>query len=721
MEITIILARDVPYGAVYHANFDELNTRFDIIIERFSQIIKKNLSIKFNKEDYRYFILDTNNPFSAPSYTEITDLDMELKMVHYSSFDLYISQDEPQFECPTELAVNSTTKLTEEETLESLIHEGMIQMEAKDFSKAIKAFQEAHDNFPDDPRPVQCIIEILLLLHRYKNALSLISSHLHMFPTNVKLQYLNAKAHYKNGLYKQCLDLVRSIQLAKDERDIVEINVLHIKTLLKLNCIAEADSMIALLKKDSETNIKLVKLVAKVYLTRGNLLEAVRVMLASCVYNPNYEDLQKFIGKYIINYKSSAILFNEMFDCFKDPAQMFFLAKTFYDYGRCDQANSCFIQAFMMQTKSAAMTLMIIKNSIAMILPPSKILEMTNIFLYASIPLASFLYGQECGSINHLVKPPLKSDFNQANEKKKAEQLVPFKSGTIESSLSTAQLETIEIIMTLQIYLFINGYITQAQNIVPKKVFDIAITKTIISETARASIILNAFLPTIPRPLPILKPIYLFGYETIIPISYHTINFRGQQMILQPVMIQGLSYTTLAKRKNPAYFEFARRMNLVPEYSTVIFDFGRADCKDAIIESTKLIFCSTKMEALMNPINNLVKGIKKLRKKRKIRILVHPVMMTNNRAHLQVIEFNNLLKEAINELEKTINEVQFIDIVDQCLNGENKQLKDELYFNKVAWNSNYLPIMEEYLNINLPKNPFPKNIQPADSIDPDLE
>ena len=192
-------------------------------------------------------------------------------------------------------------------------------------------------------------------------------------------------------------------------------------------------------------------------------------------------------------------------------------------------------------------------------------------------------------------------------------------------------------------------------------------------------------------------------------------------MILQPIMIQGLSYTSLAKRQNPAYFEFSRRMNLIPEYSTIIFDFGRVDCKQAIIEGTKLVVCSTKMEALMDPINNLVKGIKKIGKKRKIRIIIHPVMATINRVHFQVLEFNSLLKEAINELEKTINEVQFIDIVDQCLCEENKQLKDEYYFNKVSWNSKYLPIMEEYLNTHLPKEPFPKNIQPTDPIDPDFE
>lgn len=720
MDFTIILNRETPFGTRYHANFDELNTTFGTIVDIFTQLAKKN-SIKINVEEYRYFLLDTTDPFVAPPCTEITDFDMDLTMVNYANFELYISLDEPNFACPTDFAVNPSSTLVEEEPLECLIHEGMILIEAKDFQNAIKALQEAHEQFPDDPRPIQYISEIFLLLHKYKPALTLITSHLPMFPTNVKLQFLNAKAHYKNGLYKQSLEILNSIQLAKDERDIVEINVLHIKNLIKMNCIAEADSLISLLKKDSETNIKLVKLVAKIHLTRGNLLEAVRVMLASCVYNPNYEDLQKFIGKYICSYQASAILFNEMFDCFKDPAQMFFLAKTFYDYGRCDQANSCFIQAFMMQTKSPAMTLMLIKNSIAMLQPPSKIIEILNIFLYASAPIASFIFSSKCTNIDKLIDLPLKSDFDQTNQKIEGKQLGPPITGNVESLLTTSQLETIEIIMTLQIYLFVNGYVTQSSKLITASIYDILLTKTIISDTAKAAFILAAFTPTIPRPLPVLKPIYLFGYETIIPISYHTINFRGKNMLLQPVMIQGLSYTTFSKRKNPAYFEFERRMNLVPEYSTVIFDFGRSDCKEAIVEGTKLIAFTTKLDAFMVPINHLINGIKKLRKKRKIRILVHPVMPTNNKIHSQVIEFNNVLKEAINELAKSINEVQFIDIIDKCLNIEDKQLKKEFYFNKITWNSNYLPIMEEFLNNHIPNNPFSLNISPTDSIDPDLE
>ncbi|OHT12379.1 hypothetical protein TRFO_17872 [Tritrichomonas foetus] len=725
MEFTIIFYCDPPFGALYHVNADELEKTFNEIKIDFFENVKENIGLDFDFDfnSCRIYALDMSNPLIAPPYTEITDLNLPISSIKYAKFDLLVSPYDPYFQPPTDVGFNELSAQNDETPGDSLIQEGFILVEAKDYHNALKIFQEVRELLPNDPRPIHYLIEILLKMHKYKQALVFAQSHVQIFPSDIRMQVLNAKAHYKNKNYKKSLKILRSIQSVSkmSQKDTQIINVLMVKNLIAMDCISEANILISTLRREFDTNIKLVKLSAKLEIAQGDLLEATKLVLSSLVYNPNYQDLQKFIGKYIIGYKAASIFMNEMFDCFKDPNQMFFLAKTFYDYGRCDQAHPCFVQAFMMQTKKPSMALMLLKNSIAKNLVATKIIEIVNCFLFASYPLVSFLFGTRNYNIDHIIGKPPVSDFNQETEKKPPSQMKQMKYENFESPFITSQLETIEIIMLLQIYLFTNGFISAAERLVPHNLLQFMLPRTIISKTARTSLLVLSFVPTIERPLPILQPIYVFGYESVVPIAYRTIDFRGTKMILQPIMIQDLSYENFAQKKNPAYFEFSRRIYNIPEYSTLIFEFGRSDCRKYVIEATKMIDFSSLREALLEPILSLVEGIKDLRSQRKLRILIHPVMVTGSKFHQRFIDFNKLLKEKIDELSNEIEELQFLDFYNEMLEETQNTLKEEFVYDNKIWNSNYLPIMEKYINTNMPKKPFPPIEEPLKFIDPDFE
>lgn len=721
MDITIIFERDLPYGARYRVNTDDKEITFTDIIREFIQMAQ-NYNHPLNFTGRRYYALDVSNSFTEPKYIEITNPDTKVWDIPFTDFDLYISNHPPSFPCPTEFCVNSTTTFLEEDPLDSMIHEGLILVESKDYHNSVKIFQEAREEYPNDPRPIIHLVEILLLVHKYKPALTFVSANILKFPNNTRMKILNAKTHYKNCLYTEALEILKSIQdpMITNDIDQQDIYYLKAKTLIKLECYSEADALIKLLKGQLKPNLKIVKLIALFYFVRGNILESIKTMVNSCVHNPNYLDLQKYIGKYITSYKSANILLNELYDGIQDANQMFFLGKTYYDYGRCDQADSYLVKAFMLNTKSAAISLIYIKNQIAQVFDPMSVLKVINTFLYISRPLPSFLLCDTYCSLDGLLQLPLCADFNQFVKKSPPMELKLLEYGKIVSPYSTAELETIEIIMTYQLYLFQNGMITQSKQLVRPKLFQYALNKTIISDTAKAAWILWAFSPTIQLPLPLYKPIYVIGYETVIPIAFRIIDFRGEKRILRPILIQGLSYTTLAKRTNAPYFEFQRHLNLIPEYSTVIFDIGKIDCKYYIKEALKMIHFASTKEAMMTPIELFIDAIKQLRADRNIRILVHPVMPTNNRHSQHFIQFNQLLKAAIEELETTINEVQFLDFVDEMLEGENKAVNGEFIYNNTTWNHKYLPLMENYINTHLPLNPFPDS-NPSDPIDPDFD
>ena len=728
MNILVFLHPEPSFWRLYTFSEFDLETSLGIIRDDFLRQLKsasENVN-NINISNLKFFLIDISNPFKDVEGKEITDFSTQISSYKDTQIDICVSSETPVLNCPTFLTAGEYFKISDQLTVDQVIQKGYSFYENKDYQIALDVFHELRESNPNDPRPLHYIIQIMLKMGKYIKALSFSRLQLQRFPQNIRLQILTAKAYYKCKDYQQSLLILRSV-LSKGtniEKDRLEANLLIIKNLILLDEIKEALSLTKILKKESQQNPKFLKLLIKIKLAQGNIIKASRLILTLCFYEANYKILQKFIGKYITSYKAESIFLGEVCDCFNDPNQLFFIAKTFYDYGRCNQARPIFSKIFLMQSYNPAFALMQLKNEISHNPQLNTLIEIVNTFLFSSYPLSSFLINNNCLNINNIIGKNVLPDFSKSQILESTDNNFVCKRLKYEKSESnyfTDQLEAIEIILLLQIYLFTNGYITASEKIFLPKLLQTHLSKTIISQTAKLSIMILSFIPGIRRPLSVVKPIFVFGCEAAVPIAYHIINFRGEQRLLQPVIIQDLTFDNLGMENNPAYFEFEKKIQTVPEFGTIIFSLGWFDCKRSINKALKKIKFKSIREASLQPINQFAKAIIKLRKSRQIRILIHPIMVTNHKFFPKFLDFNILLKEKINLICQEITELQFLDFYEELLDDEKQKLKEEYVFNKRTWNSNYLPIMENYINTHIPERTFSPENSPLYPIIPDIE
>jgi len=202
-------------------------------------------------------------------------------------------------------------------------------------------------------------------------------------------------------------------------------------------------------------------------------------------------------------------------------------------------------------------------------------------------------------------------------------------------------------------------------------------------------------IPLHTTPLIKYPPLYIAGDSHSLPPGWHTINVKGQERLLQPVLVTGLKIWHL--RSESKFYPKANFYNMIatiPKGSEVIFLFGEIDCREGLLISVERCKYKDLEEGICVILDIYMNILGEIVGKYDFKIYIHPVLPVLNETRDVVKLFNKLLEKRV----KSNHNLAWLDFFDKLLTPDTLKLKPEFEFDGTHMHPKYISLIEEALN-----------------------
>jgi hypothetical protein len=431
----------------------------------------------------------------------------------------------------------------------------------------------------------------------------------------------------------------------------------------------------------------------------GKLTEGIRLFVETDICSPSCKYLWRFIGREICTPQALAVFMGECSDSFRDSSFVFFVAKSLFDFGECDASRSFFYRAFLMAPASAAIALGFLQIEIVRRTRVCALIELVDTHIGSA-------KGQTFGpvaSIGSLIGANPSADWSRRGGIFERSNPLPVVFSEQLSVHATEELETISILTRLQIYLFSNGYISACQSIadiIMPPLAEFSFDRSFVRVEVLLALLIWSQLPAVGRPLKYTSRfLFMVGGSSIVRLAYHEFNFRGQDLIIRPIIIPGLKFGSFAK-PSPEAAAFDRAMAEVPPGSCVMTCFGEEDCETFCAHVQK---APMHLEIIADFVSGAVEAFaNKLRRMAKFKFLVHPVPPLPPSLFKEVGLFNVTLRAAMCDFQVRYQHLEFLDVAALLVDDAGACPRPEISTDGVTLAPEYIASLEEFINARAP-------------------
>ena len=169
-------------------------------------------------------------------------------------------------------------------------------------------------------------------------------------------------------------------------------------------------------------------------------------------------------------------------------------------------------------------------------------------------------------------------------------------------------------------------------------------------------------MSTMPLPPPShLDQMYIAGDSHALAPAWRTLSWNGATRLLTPVLVTGLKAWHLRPESDfypKANFEAA--IAKIPDGADVIFAFGEIDCREGLLLAVQRARYKDVQEGIETVVAIYVSALVELAKRRRFRVIIHPVPPVLKETREVVKRFNATLKGRV-EKEPSIHWLEFLD------------------------------------------------------------
>eukprot|EP00029_Vermamoeba_vermiformis_P011686 TRINITY_DN649_c0_g1_i3.p1 TRINITY_DN649_c0_g1~~TRINITY_DN649_c0_g1_i3.p1 ORF type:complete len:900 (+),score=214.98 TRINITY_DN649_c0_g1_i3:369-2702(+) len=202
-------------------------------------------------------------------------------------------------------------------------------------------------------------------------------------------------------------------------------------------------------------------------------------------------------------------------------------------------------------------------------------------------------------------------------------------------------------------------------------------------------------MSSLPMPIPTNLPIlYLAGDSHSMSSAWRTIEFKGQQHLIRPLLVTGLKAWHL--RPESKFYPKYNFYNVVPQAprgSNVIFLFGEIDCREGFIISVRKCRYKDLEEAASVTIKIYLQALKEMKEKYDWNIYIHPVAPVIDVTRPIVVTYNKILKEHVQKAP----EFKWLDFFDDLVTDNQTKLNSLYDLDGTHLHPRYLSLVERAL------------------------
>lgn len=705
MQFCVMLDVPIPYGHVFRVTNDKLGTTVKEIIDLFVAKVKEADYPDFDLSKHTLYVHDQTDPFNPMQPYELKDWNMKISDIGHDSFDLFLTM-QPHLAVPPCEGITKGQSVVNE--VEELTVEAWRKVQQKDFRNAFVLLEQAKKLDPSDPRPHRILAKAAIRMGKMCDNMSLIANSVQLFPKDKDLKLLWGIAEYKRGNYKNSLAILRELRTYGkcEPKDIDDIDLYTAKCYFAMRHFKEAEKIVHNLVDIVPTKTEAARLMARILLLRGDIVGSVKLMISRSKYSSDFRFLWRYIGNDIASPEALKIFTSECYDWMKKANFPFFMAQALFELGNDVFAEPYFLRAMLLKPDSPSVTLGFVRYLVAIKNDIDEIVSVVNKFLKAAKTEAAFILGPRSDSIHHIIGNELVQDYSENAERFEP---VPFKLHSFEQGplYGNEELDTIGVLMQLQIALFRGGYVSQSYKIssaIIDKIRPYSLNQSVIHHEAELCMLIHSFCPTIPRPLPqVRKFIYAIGGRAVIPLAYKVLTIKGEQVMVYPIVIPGFKFMSLEKpsaRRSSFWINLSR----IPKGSRLLLCCGDQDYEDIVVTLRGLLKYDLAPRVVDYPFKVLASRLSMLSS---FRVFIHPilpvVMKQNFADHLA---FYARMQAILNpEIQNTAKHVTILDFHTNMID-ENSQVKPEFLTDSV-WNERYIAELEGNLNRAVENDPPP--------------
>lgn len=694
MEFFVFLNKNPAYTLLFRITPTESEITIKTVVDEYAKIIQKTQDESFDSNNFRVFINNyTQNYHNVVQ--EVTDLNKSIFKFSSIKFDLILSEE--NIDALAFSAQSTNSKSTKEELFDEAVLQATIAINSRDSKLATSNIKKAINLNPSSSIPYQLQVKMYFKFHRYKSALDFALSAYRHFPNDSDCLYLLGKAEQKLDHHNDAIEYFKRLlllPLSSGNIDYTLMNFSIANSLYELGEYENAYNLVQPIFKNDPLNLKAGVLLAKILFKKGLYHDAIHIIINNFSIVPDHKQSIKFIGHYVCNERQIKILKDEIGDSINNPHITFFIGHILYKYGSCKAAHSFFMESFKKSSFDSSIFIGTFKN--LMVLN-----EDFNVYFDLILQYLKSL-AQQKNDFSLLVSPEMQfiNDFKENNFI--IPNILPFKENKVECKFKLNQLDIIWALIVIESFLFLNGFISNAQiignnlhNMIDKYDF----SNTVIDkEFGFHNYVIN-LIQTIPKPLPEYKKFFVIGDEHCLTLAWRTIKYMNEDYLLVPVVIEGLHPTDLIdKNFSSIHFAYINKIKTIPIGSNVIFASCEIDCRDWLLTFNGKTEIYTLDEVLKIQMESLINAIINLVTTNKFKVWVHP-MYYMPVGTLEIVQsFNQFIETNIINLKN--DNIKFINILNKML----IEVEDNIIFNKEYskdgeyLNANYIKLVEESMN-----------------------
>lgn len=197
-----------------------------------------------------------------------------------------------------------------------------------------------------------------------------------------------------------------------------------------------------------------------------------------------------------------------------------------------------------------------------------------------------------------------------------------------------------------------------------------------------------------------VKQIFVVGDSHCLSSAWADITVRGQRRRFVPRLVTGLKQWHLrdASTFHPKQ-TFHNMLSAVPDESDVVMLVGEIDCREGLLLAVEKDLYPDLAAAVQRTVTIFIKVLTQLRKKRRFKIWVHPVVPVLEPTRSIVLLFNQHYKAAVEAMRDP--GVQWMDFLQQLLTVDARgrtQLREEFKHDGTHLRPGYVQLIEAAMN-----------------------
>ncbi|XP_078324238.1 uncharacterized protein LOC111123999 isoform X2 [Crassostrea virginica] len=190
--------------------------------------------------------------------------------------------------------------------------------------------------------------------------------------------------------------------------------------------------------------------------------------------------------------------------------------------------------------------------------------------------------------------------------------------------------------------------------------------------------------------------VYFVGDSHCIPPAWQSIQIKGEERILHPILSTGTKIWHLREESTfyPKY-NFNSAVAGIPDGALTIFCFGEIDCREALLLSVEKAKYDSLEEAIDCVVEIYISLLIRLKELHHWDIYIHPVLPVLDLTRSVVMQFNQRMMNRV----QSETSLKWLDFVDSLLTKESGELllKKDFEFDGTHVHPCYLKLLEESL------------------------